>query len=415
MLQYQRRCLLSYEIVDSVTVTSLDHISHVHLSQSIGANTAGLQLLLNKAIVQTSTTLNLAVYMMLKREAIAQGQDASIIQTHPIISHLQKMDELHTNIRTLEDKHGIPQQLRNVVKAAKLLSGDAVSDSSESGEESSDGVVEENTNEEVNESTRVETAEMASDEESSTDDDDDDNDDSSSSSDDDAKRAQAVLTEARFGLRANEVSKTEPTRKRRRALMLDAGDDEQAETRSSKKSLAGTLNSIEQRTATKTRKTTQRSEDIDDDTKVRRALDLMEDELGPTGGEGVDNEQDGIQEDFEEEDDDDNDFYNKVSKRSKQYREMKKKLHEVAPKFPRIEGMVEGERAANRQIIKNRGLVAHKKKINRNPRVKKREQFRKALIRRKGAVREVRQDEAHKYGGEETGIKINLSRSRKLT
>ena len=64
--------------------------------------------------------------------------------------------------------------------------------------------------------------------------------------------------------------------------------------------------------------------------------------------------------------------------------------------------------------MKNRGLVAHKAKINRNPRVKKREQYRKAIIRRKGTVREVRTDEGHKYGGEQTGIKSGLSRSRKL-
>ena len=64
--------------------------------------------------------------------------------------------------------------------------------------------------------------------------------------------------------------------------------------------------------------------------------------------------------------------------------------------------------------MKNRGLVAHKAKINRNPRVKKREQYRKALIRRKGAVREIRTDEGHVYGGEATGIKSGISRSRKL-
>jgi U3 small nucleolar RNA-associated protein 3 len=73
-----------------------------------------------------------------------------------------------------------------------------------------------------------------------------------------------------------------------------------------------------------------------------------------------------------------------------------------------------GERAISKTIMKNRGLVAHKSKLNRNPRVKKREQYRKALVRRKGQVREVRTDEGHKYGGEETGIKSGLSRSRKL-
>jgi len=46
--------------------------------------------------------------------------------------------------------------------------------------------------------------------------------------------------------------------------------------------------------------------------------------------------------------------------------------------------------------------------------VKKREDYRKALIRRKGAVREIRTDEGHVYGGEATGIKSGISRSRKL-
>lgn len=73
-----------------------------------------------------------------------------------------------------------------------------------------------------------------------------------------------------------------------------------------------------------------------------------------------------------------------------------------------------GERAISRFILQNRGLVPHKPKINRNPRVKKREQYRKALIRRKGAVREMRTEESHVYGGESTGIKAGISRSRKL-
>ncbi|TDH66668.1 uncharacterized protein CCR75_005187 [Bremia lactucae] len=78
---------------------------------------------------------------------------------------------------------------------------------------------------------------------------------------------------------------------------------------------------------------------------------------------------------------------------------------------------MEGEgtkRGATYQIIKNQGLKAHKSKLNRNPRVKKRLQYRKAIIRRKGQVRDVRVGEAGKYGGESTGIKSNLSRSRKI-
>lgn len=74
----------------------------------------------------------------------------------------------------------------------------------------------------------------------------------------------------------------------------------------------------------------------------------------------------------------------------------------------------EAKRGATYEIIKNKGLKAHKSKLNRNPRVKKRMQFRKAVIRRKGQVRDVRVGEASKYGGETTGIKANLTRSRKI-
>lgn len=73
-----------------------------------------------------------------------------------------------------------------------------------------------------------------------------------------------------------------------------------------------------------------------------------------------------------------------------------------------------GKRGATYEIMKNKGLKAHKSKLNRNPRLKKRMQFRKAQIRRKGQVRDVRVGEAGKYGGETTGIKSNLTRSRKI-
>lgn len=45
-----------------------------------------------------------------------------------------------------------------------------------------------------------------------------------------------------------------------------------------------------------------------------------------------------------------------------------------------------GKRAITYQIAKNKGLTPHRKKEQRNPRVKHRNKFRKAKIRRKGAV-----------------------------
>ena len=73
------------------------------------------------------------------------------------------------------------------------------------------------------------------------------------------------------------------------------------------------------------------------------------------------------------------------------------------------------KRGATYQIMKNRGLVAQKAKINRNPRVKKKEQYRKKVIARKGQVRDIRDSaEGAHYAGEATGIKVNVARGRRI-
>ncbi|KFP27321.1 Something about silencing protein 10, partial [Colius striatus] len=82
------------------------------------------------------------------------------------------------------------------------------------------------------------------------------------------------------------------------------------------------------------------------------------------------------------------------------------------------EEVLEGEDANNKrgvtyQMIKNKGLTPKRKKIDRNPRVKHREKFRRAKIRRKGQVREVRR-ELHRYAGELSGIRAGVKKSRKL-
>ncbi|XP_053994286.1 something about silencing protein 10 [Hylaeus volcanicus] len=73
----------------------------------------------------------------------------------------------------------------------------------------------------------------------------------------------------------------------------------------------------------------------------------------------------------------------------------------------------EGKRAITYQIAKNKGLTPHRKKEQRNPRVKHRNKYRKAKIRRKGAVREVRK-EITRYTGEISGIKASVKKSIKL-
>lgn len=74
----------------------------------------------------------------------------------------------------------------------------------------------------------------------------------------------------------------------------------------------------------------------------------------------------------------------------------------------------EGEkRAITYQMAKNKGLTPHRKKEQRNPRVKHRNKYRKAKITRKTSVREVR-TELSRYAGEITGIKSNVKKSVKI-
>ena len=76
------------------------------------------------------------------------------------------------------------------------------------------------------------------------------------------------------------------------------------------------------------------------------------------------------------------------------------------------------KRAATYEMMKNKGLTPHRKKENRNPRVKKRIAYDKAVVARKGQVREVNTsgvNTANAYSGETTGIKANLSRSRRIS
>lgn len=68
-------------------------------------------------------------------------------------------------------------------------------------------------------------------------------------------------------------------------------------------------------------------------------------------------------------------------------------------------------RPINYQIAKNKGLTPHKHRSDqRNPRVRNRKRYMKAVKRRKGAVRMAR-TEIPKYEGEKTGIKAYLKRS----
>ncbi|XP_062842281.1 something about silencing protein 10 isoform X2 [Trichomycterus rosablanca] len=73
----------------------------------------------------------------------------------------------------------------------------------------------------------------------------------------------------------------------------------------------------------------------------------------------------------------------------------------------------DGKRGITYQMAKNKGLTPKRKKIDRNPRVKHREKFRRAKIRRKGQVHEVRREET-RYSGELSGIRAGVKKGIKL-
>jgi U3 small nucleolar RNA-associated protein 3 len=74
-----------------------------------------------------------------------------------------------------------------------------------------------------------------------------------------------------------------------------------------------------------------------------------------------------------------------------------------------------GKRPASYQILSNKGLTPFRKKENRNPRVKRRNRYEKA-VKKLHTVKQVAADRKTigKYGGEMTGIKTHLARSTKL-
>lgn len=101
-------------------------------------------------------------------------------------------------------------------------------------------------------------------------------------------------------------------------------------------------------------------------------------------------------------------YYKEMEDRQK----LKRKKEENSTEEQDLEDK-NAKRAITYQIAKNRGLTPRRKKIDRNPRVKHREKFRRAKIRRRGQVREVRREE-QRYSGELSGIRAGVKKSIKL-
>lgn len=397
-------------------------------------------------MVETSTALNVCQYLLLKAEsaskkaAAADGggadqvmleagilggsPDEDDVRGHPVIERLNQLNDLAEKMSSnVADKvPGMDDQISSLVKAAALM---------KNGEEAyEEGDAGDSENEEDDQTS---SSERNADRYVGIPTVDDDNSEESSSSDDDDEAAvrRRVVTEAKFALRSQDIDDIEEGRKRSRSsrarrrapLSSDFGDEDGAEeaANAAGRNLASTLNAISQRADSTKKKggaaaAAAPEEEEDEDARFMQGLAMMDaefgggsDDAGSLGDDDGDGDLDG-----ELDDDLGDDFYSRIKSKSKAKKDFKNAKYTPAPKYPSVENEIDGERALGRAIMKNRGLVAHKSKLNRNPRVKKREQYRKALIRRKGAVREVRTDEGHKYGGETTGIKSGVSRSRKL-
>lgn len=73
------------------------------------------------------------------------------------------------------------------------------------------------------------------------------------------------------------------------------------------------------------------------------------------------------------------------------------------------------QRNINYDIMKAKGLTRKRKKIYRNSRVKFREKYRKALIKRASKVQEYKEGPKGMYGGESSGLKAGIIKSTALS
>jgi U3 small nucleolar RNA-associated protein 3 len=376
-----------------------------------------------------------------------EAAPSSSVHSHPVVGILKRLERTLSATRFAD----VEQQLDVLVKAASMME---------------DVVAEEQTTA-TEEELSISEPQVSENEESAFEEMDDDvvvN----NREEEEEEDATMTVDDAKFALRPREVmeatkksSKTGISSRKRTddSGLADFGDSATAETTG----FASTLNSIEQRGSHSKQKKQIKPEATNDDDydhadTERGYADVMDedDDNMRMMTDNDDGKSKSISksrrkhESSSKSSDDPSSFYGAIEDLARQKKAAKGDMYKVAPKYPGLEHEVSGkfvcvcvcfdthnnerkkdrtmeinvltrvclvrvgERALSRAILKNRGLVAHKAKINRNPRVKKRMQYRKALIRRKGTVRGIRVDEAHKYAGEGTGIKSKISRSRKL-
>jgi len=243
--------------------------------EAVGATPAGLQYLLSKAMLQTSTALNVCQYLLLKAEHAKEASNANSvhdtdiiftshdedrIRNHPVISRLGQLnvlsEKLHGDVES--NVKGLKNQMENLVKVSTVVAKDEIEDDvsleSNSIKESVDAgtsaekVDEQNGNDQKNneyENEEDSDEEVDSDEE-----------------EDPTAIQSRLMTEARFSVRSEDDDVAMDTngvpQGRRRALpsFSGCGDDDvsnQWNTSAAGRSLASTVNSISQRSKSKKR------------------------------------------------------------------------------------------------------------------------------------------------------------------
>jgi U3 small nucleolar RNA-associated protein 3 len=319
--------------------------------KAIGATPSGIQYLVSKALLQSSTALNVAMYLLLKSEQamnedtdLMDGDAVSAIESHPVIARLQQLNKLSQKLEErVESKvDTLNEQIDTLVKANDLINtGEDDSESSKRNDDDSAAIDDDDKEEHVEGEPVGENAEAQVSKYSA-----------SSSSEDESEDdiATSVMNDAKFGLRPQELGapRQKATKRSCRAVPLDYGDeDDTGLNTKATQSLASTINAIEQRSATRSRKrrsaaTTETLDEQDEDSALRRGLEMMEAELGRLDSDEEEHDKTELDEELNDDPDED-DFYKSVKERSKAKKQRKAAMYTVAPKYPGMDHEIQGE------------------------------------------------------------------------
>ena len=350
---------------------------------NLGTTELGFKYLEVKGLSLLLQCLNGLVYLLLRGAEGGEGPEGKA-KGHPVVARLNELQVIEDKIRDkVEKPFELERQLNKVLKAIEIMKQGL--DEDDDDEERSSG--------KKSKASKGKKSVARDEEDEDEEDEDEDDDDGDDDEDDDDFDAEDF-----------ESSIVLPSSKKKAALPPPPPPPKEEVSKKGKQA---------KKSSNYTDYTEKQDDDDGLDDQTRAALKAMKADLAGDGY-GDEEDEDGGG-DGNDDDDEEDGLYEAQAKKAAAKKAAKKAMYEVKPKFPTVDTTVEGERAIGRIIMKNRGLVAHKPKINRNPRVKKREQYRKALIKRKGAVREVRTGETDNYGGEGTGIKAGVSRSRMFT